>query len=102
MQDRVQCKIVPAQLQVQHIQQFNSKDSSTRNSASSTDSNSSGQIIQSWRPGPERSKVFSGMKVLITRQLDFMKPANTNESLKSVMSERLQLVKNKLKNVEII
>ncbi len=28
--------------------------------------------------------------------------SNTNESLKSVMSERLQLVKNKLKNVEII
>ena len=46
-----------------------------------TDLNSAGQLSQSWRPGPERSKVFSGMKVLITRQLDFMKPANTNESL---------------------
>ena len=46
-----------------------------------TDLNSSVQISQSWRPGPERSKVFSGMKVLITRQLDMMKPANSNESL---------------------
>ena len=46
-----------------------------------TDSNSSGQISQSWRPGPERSKVFSGMKVLITRQLDMIQPADTNESL---------------------
>ena len=46
-----------------------------------TDLNSAGQMSQSWRPGSDRSKVFSGMKVLITRQLDFMKPANTNENL---------------------
>ena len=34
-----------------------------------TQSNTSGQITQSWRPGEERSKVFTGNKVLITREL---------------------------------
>ena len=34
-----------------------------------TQSNTSGQLSQSWRPGEERSKVFSGNKVLITREL---------------------------------
>ena len=46
-----------------------------------TNSNLVGQMSQSWRPGPERSKVFTGRKVLITRQLDLMKPAETNERL---------------------
>ena len=37
-------------------------------------------IIQSWRPGKERSKVFSGGKVLITRELKVISPIE-NESL---------------------
>ena len=42
------------------------------------DLNSSDRSIQSWRPGLERSKVFSGQKVLITRQLDLQKPVAFN------------------------
>ena len=44
------------------------------------DSNSENEMIQSWRPGEERSKVFSGGKVLITRELNISAPIN-NESL---------------------
>ena len=39
-------------------------------------SNSTGQLSQSWRPGEERSKVFSGNKVLITRELSVSNPVN--------------------------
>ncbi len=46
----------------------------------STQSNKSGEMIQSWRPGEERSKVFSGNKVLITRELSISAPVD-NESL---------------------
>ena len=35
---------------------------------------SDNEMIQSWRPGKERSKVFSGGKVLITRQLRVSNP----------------------------
>ena len=45
-----------------------------------TQSNTSGQMIQSWRPGEERSKVFTGNKVLITRELSISSPKD-NESL---------------------
>ena len=45
-----------------------------------TQSNTTGQISQSWRPGEERSKVFSGNKVLITRKLSISSPID-NESL---------------------
>lgn len=45
-----------------------------------TQSNTSGQMIQSWRPGKERSKVFSGNKVLITREL-LISPPVDNQSL---------------------
>ena len=45
-----------------------------------TQSNTSGQMIQSWRPGEERSKVFTGNKVLITRELSISTPID-NESL---------------------
>ena len=45
-----------------------------------TQSNTSGEISQSWRPGEERSKVFSGNKVLITRELSISSPID-NESL---------------------
>ena len=45
-----------------------------------TQSNSLGQIRQSWRPGEERSKVFSGNKVLITREL-LISPPVDDESL---------------------
>jgi hypothetical protein len=38
------------------------------------DSNSEKAIIQSWRPGEERSKVFSGSTVLITRELNISAP----------------------------
>ena len=41
---------------------------------------SDNEMIQSWRPGKERSKVFSGEKVLITRELKVIKPIE-NESL---------------------
>ena len=41
-----------------------------------TQSNTTGQISQSWRPGEERSKVFSGNKVLITRELSISQPIN--------------------------
>ena len=41
-----------------------------------TQSNTTGQISQSWRPGEERSKVFSGNKVLITRELLVSSPLN--------------------------
>ena len=47
-----------------------------------TQSNTTGQISQSWRPGEERSKVFSGNKVLITRELSISSPIN-NQSLNS-------------------
>ncbi|MDC3165142.1 hypothetical protein OA518_01385 [Prochlorococcus sp. AH-716-F10] len=36
----------------------------------STNNNSSNSMIQSWRPNAERGKVFSGQKVLITRELN--------------------------------
>ena len=45
-----------------------------------TQGNTSGQISQSWRPGEERSKVFSGNKVLITRELSISPPID-DESL---------------------
>ena len=41
-----------------------------------TQSNSTGKLSQSWRPGEERSKVFSGNKVLITRELLVSSPVN--------------------------
>ena len=42
--------------------------------------NSGNEMIQSWRPGKERSKVFSGEKVLITRKLNVSSPID-NEAL---------------------
>ena len=45
-----------------------------------TEINSGSDFIQSWRPGAERSKVFSGKKVLITRELKMSAPVE-NESL---------------------
>ena len=41
---------------------------------------SENEMIQSWRPGKERSKVFSGNKVLITRELNVLAPFK-NQSL---------------------
>ena len=41
-----------------------------------TQSNTIGKLSQSWRPGKERSKVFSGKKVLITRELTFSSPVD--------------------------
>ncbi len=41
---------------------------------------SENEMIQSWRPGKERSKVFSGEKVLITRKLNVSSPID-NEAL---------------------
>ncbi len=32
------------------------------------------RIIESWRPGPERSKVFTGDKILITREITISPP----------------------------
>ena len=39
-----------------------------------TEINSASEFIQSWRPGPDRSKIFSGNKVLITRELEVSSP----------------------------
>ena len=39
-----------------------------------TQSNTIGNMSQSWSPGEERSKVFSGNKVLITRELSISPP----------------------------
>ena len=44
------------------------------------DSSSENNMVQSWRPGKERSKVFSGGRVVITRELNFSSPVN-DESL---------------------
>ena len=41
-----------------------------------TQTDTTGQLSQSWRPGEERSKVFSGNKVLITRELLVSPPVN--------------------------
>ena len=41
-----------------------------------TQSNTTGEVSQSWRPGEERSKVFSGNKVLINRELSVSPPVN--------------------------
>ena len=41
-----------------------------------TKSNTKGEFSQSWRPGEERSRVFSGNKVLITRELLVSSPLN--------------------------
>ena len=39
-----------------------------------TKSNTTGENKQTWRPGEERSKVFSGNKILITRELSISPP----------------------------
>ena len=44
------------------------------------DSSSENNMVQSWRPGKERSKVFSGGRVVITRELNISSPVN-DESL---------------------
>ena len=44
------------------------------------DSSSENEFSQSWRPGNERSKVFSGGTVEITRELNISSPVN-NQSL---------------------
>ncbi len=49
-----------------------------------TQSNTSGKVIQSWRPGEERSKVFSGNKVLITRELSISSPIDDESLNKSI------------------
>ena len=41
-----------------------------------TQPNTKGLFSQSWRPGEERSKVFSGNKVLITRELSISTPVD--------------------------
>ena len=48
----------------------------------SIQSNTTGELSQSWRPGEERSKVFSGNKVLITRELSVSPPVD-DQSLNS-------------------
>ena len=45
-------------------------------------------MIQSWRPGEERSKVFTGNKVLITRELSISSPID-NESLNNLLELQL-------------
>tara|TARA_B100000925_G_scaffold220314_1_gene169103 strand:- start:1 stop:567 length:567 start_codon:yes stop_codon:yes gene_type:complete len=45
---------------------------------------SENEMIQSWRPGEERSKVFSGGKVLITRELKVSNPIDDNSLNNSI------------------
>jgi len=47
-------------------------------------SNSENEMMQSWRPGKERSKVFSGGKVLITRELRVSNPVDYEELNNSI------------------
>ena len=47
-------------------------------------SSSANNMIQTWAPGPERSKVFSGEKVLITRELIMSMPSNDQTLNKSI------------------
>ena len=46
--------------------------------------NSENQMMQSWRPGKDRSKVFSGGKVLISRKLRVSNPVDYEELNNSV------------------
>ena len=46
--------------------------------------NSGTEMIQSWRPGKERSKVFSGQKVLIIRRLNVSSPIENKELNNSI------------------
>ena len=45
---------------------------------------SGNELIQSWRPGKERSKVFSGQKVLIIRRLNVSSPIENKELNNSI------------------
>ena len=47
-------------------------------------SNLFGDTKQSWRPGQERSRVFSGKKVLITRELSISPPIDDQSLNKSI------------------
>ena len=47
-------------------------------------SNSENEMMQSWRPGKERSKVFSGGKVLIKRELRVSNPVDYEELNNSI------------------
>ena len=49
-----------------------------------TQANTFGEEKQSWRPGEERSKVFSGNQVLITRELTISTPINDEYLNKSI------------------
>ena len=49
-----------------------------------TSSESAGIMTQSWRPGPNRSKVFSGRTVLITRELNMSSPTISQPSNNSI------------------
>ena len=48
------------------------------------DNSSENGMIQSWRPGKERSKVFSGGKVLISRKLRVSNPVDYEELNNSI------------------
>ena len=54
--------------------------------------NAANQMIQSWRPGAQRSKVFTGERVLITRELQVTTPFNEDFLNKSIanVSYRVQ------------
>ena len=55
-------------------------------------------MIQSWRPGPERSKVFSDKNVLISRELNVSSPIkseNLNNSIATI-NYRVEWAKNNI------
>tara|TARA_Y100001968_G_C19448266_1_gene766755 strand:+ start:4232 stop:4804 length:573 start_codon:yes stop_codon:yes gene_type:complete len=50
------------------------------------DNNTDNRMIQSWRPGEKRSKVFTGQPVLITRELQLQTPFGLESFNKSIAS----------------
>jgi hypothetical protein len=60
--------------------------------------NSSNLMIQSWRPGPDRSKVFSDKNFLISRELNVSSPIkneNLNNSI-AVINYRVEWAQNNI------
>ena len=52
----------------------------------SIDNNSSNIMIQSWKPGAQRSKVFTGEPVTISRELILTSPLEEEELNKTIAS----------------
>ena len=62
------------------------------------ENNANNKMIQSWRPGAKRSKVFTGQPVLITRELQLKSPLGIQSLNKSIASIGYRVQWNK-KNI---